>query len=407
VLPGAYEKHRISCHVVPLGADAIRAPLVAGGRRFTSPAHSARTCTGSGAPRYIGLFCAVHHRSGPHCAIQIRNLHIPTSTLKMVEDRSCSGTRCRYPRRVPELRRRDCCVLGSENVADAAPGRALIPAWLCGQASHDVCPPRSGQRRMPAGLRQGVRRVRRRLSPIPATTFYCPEGTYLLRVYDPMWLENLGSAPGRRLELTEAGSTARRHSRGTGSGCVRSVEPDRRVGICSSSRPSGATGARSPGAYQVELKTGRALGPAYGVGCILFDVVVGNKKPRERQRRPRSRDHKARPTSMRSTSSSHCSPRRGDGCPFAPGKDARRQSAKAANRASSSVARDAFSRFSSDRRPVPLNADPTSYRRSPQRRVGGRELALVPPSLRHLSFTSRLRTAMIAKLARILRLGRR
>ena len=99
--------------------------------------------------------------------------------------------------------------------------------------------------------------------------------------YEPMWLENLGfCAEGDGWKLTEAGATA----------------PDGDIpwnpsGGVLSSNPIGASGMvrfgeaaqqvrGTAGDYQVELKTGKALGHAYGGGSQFFSMwVVGSDKP--------------------------------------------------------------------------------------------------------------------------------
>ena len=99
--------------------------------------------------------------------------------------------------------------------------------------------------------------------------------------YEPMWLENLGfCAEGDGWKLTEEGATA----------------PDGDIpwnpsGGVLSSNPIGASGMvrfgeaaqqvrERAGDYQVELKTGKALGHAYGGGSQFFSMwVVGNRQP--------------------------------------------------------------------------------------------------------------------------------
>jgi len=99
--------------------------------------------------------------------------------------------------------------------------------------------------------------------------------------YEPMWLENLGFAPhGTGWQDTDKGVTA-----------LDGALPVNPSGGVLSSNPIGASGMvrfgeaaqqvrGRAGDYQVELKTGKALGHAYGGGSQFFSMwVVGRDKP--------------------------------------------------------------------------------------------------------------------------------
>ncbi len=115
----------------------------------------------------------------------------------------------------------------------------------------------------------------------PREDFDCAEVYVPFSWYEPMWLENLGfCAEGDGWKLTEAGATA----------------PDGDIpwnpsGGVLSSNPIGASGMirfgeaaqqvrERAGDFQVPLRTGKALGHAYGGGSQFFSMwVVGNEKP--------------------------------------------------------------------------------------------------------------------------------
>ena len=115
----------------------------------------------------------------------------------------------------------------------------------------------------------------------PREDFDCAEVYVPFSWYEPMWLENLGfCAEGEGWKLTEAGATA-----------FDGDIPWNPSGGVLSSNPIGASGMirfgevaqqvrERAGDYQVPLKTGKALGHAYGGGSQFFSMwVVGNKKP--------------------------------------------------------------------------------------------------------------------------------
>ena len=115
----------------------------------------------------------------------------------------------------------------------------------------------------------------------PREDFDCAEIYVPFSWYEPMWLENLGfCAEGEGWKLTESGATA----------------PDGDIpwnpsGGVLSSNPIGASGMvrfgeaaqqvrGQAGDYQVELRTGKAMGQAYGGGSQFFSMwVVGRDKP--------------------------------------------------------------------------------------------------------------------------------
>ena len=99
--------------------------------------------------------------------------------------------------------------------------------------------------------------------------------------YEPMWLENLGfCAEGDGWKLTEAGATAPDGDiPWNPSGGVLSSNPIGASGMVRFGEAAQQVRGRA-GDYQVELKTGKALGHAYGGGSQFFSMwVVGSDKP--------------------------------------------------------------------------------------------------------------------------------
>ena len=279
VLTVAYEKQSESDASWGLTVNMpFQAPLVAGAGGYFAPLIRAYMRR-SGAPDHIGMMVAVKDRLAA-----LRNpkahLHLPDIDLKTVEESMMLWEPLRYLEACPSSDGAMALVIGTEQVADAAPNP---PAWIHAMAmrseptmfaGRDQINPKAG-RDCAADLyaQAGVTHPRR--------DFDCAEVYVPFSWYEPMWLENLGfCAEGDGWKLTEAGATA----------------PDGDIpwnpsGGVLSSNPIGASGMirfgeaaqqvrGMAGDYQVEPKTGRALGHAYGGGSQFFAMwVVGAKKP--------------------------------------------------------------------------------------------------------------------------------
>ena len=279
VLTVAFEKQSESNATWGLTvAMPFQAPLVAGAGGYFAPlirAYMAR----SGAPRHIGHLVAVKDRLAA-----LRNpkahLHLPDIDLKMVEESFLLWDPLRYLDVCPSSDGAMALVIGSEQVADAS---SSPKAWIHGTAmrseptmfaGRDQVSPQAGKDCAADVYEQaGITNPR---EDFDVAEVYVP-----FSWYEPMWLENLGfCAEGDGWKLTEAGATA----------------PDGDIpwnpsGGVLSSNPIGASGMirfgeaaqqvrERAGDYQVELKTGKALGQAYGGGSQFFSMwVVGNRKP--------------------------------------------------------------------------------------------------------------------------------
>ncbi len=233
----------------------------------------------SGAPRHIGHLVAVKDRLAA-----LRNpkahLHIPDIDLKMVEESFLLWDPLRYLDVCPSSDGAMAMVLGSEKVADAAPGPV---AWIHGMAmrSEPTMFARRDQVSPQAGKDCAKDVYAQAGITDPRKDFDTAEVYVPFSWYEPMWLENLGfCAEGDGWKLTEAGAT----------GPDGDIPWNMSGGVLSSN-PIGASGMvrfgevaqqvrERAGDYQVELKTGLALGQAYGGGSQFFSMwVVGNKKP--------------------------------------------------------------------------------------------------------------------------------
>jgi acetyl-CoA C-acetyltransferase len=279
VLTVAFEKQSESNATWGLSVQMpFSAPLVAGAGGYFAPiirAYIAR----SGAPRHIGHLVAVKDRLAA-----LRNpkahLHLPDIDLETVEESFLLWDPLRYLDTCPSSDGAMALVIGAEDVADAAPGPA---AWIHGTAmrseptmfaGRDQVNPQAGKDCAADVYAQaGVTN--------PRADFDCAEVYVPFSWYEPMWLENLGfCAEGEGWKLTESGATA-----------FDGDIPWNPSGGVLSSNPIGASGMirfgevaqqvrQRAGDYQVPLKTGKALGHAYGGGSQFFAMwVVGNQKP--------------------------------------------------------------------------------------------------------------------------------
>ena len=254
------------------------APLVAGAGGYFAPlirAYIAR----SGAPRHIGHLVAVKDRRAA-----LRNpkahLHLPDIDLQTVEESFLLWDPLRYLDTCPSSDGAMALVIGAEDVANAAPGPV---AWIHGTAMRSEPTMFAGRDQVnPQAGRDCAADVYRQAGITnPREDFDCAEVYVPFSWYEPMWLENLGfCGEGDGWKLTEAGATA----------------PDGDIpwnpsGGVLSSNPIGASGMirfgeaaqqvrERAGDYQVPLRTGKALGHAYGGGSQFFSMwVVGRDKP--------------------------------------------------------------------------------------------------------------------------------
>ncbi len=279
VLTVSYEKQSESNATWGLSVPMpFQAPLVAGAGGFFAPLIRAYMHR-SGAPRHIGHLVAVKDRLAA-----LRNpkahLHIPDIDLKMVEESFMLWDPIRYLDTCPSSDGAMALVIGSEDVADAS---EAPKAWVHGMAMRSE-PTMFAKRDQvnPLAGRQCAKDLYEQAGiNDPRAEFDCAEVYVPFSWFEPMWLENLGfCAEGDGWKLTEAGATAP-------SGDI----PWNPSGGVLSSNPIGASGMvrfgevaqqvrRRAGDYQVELKTGKALGHAYGGGSQFFSMwVVGSDKP--------------------------------------------------------------------------------------------------------------------------------
>ncbi len=279
VLTVAFEKQSESNATWGLSvAMPFQAPLVAGAGGYFAPIIRAYIRR-SGAPDYIGHLVSVKDRRNA-----LRNpkaqLHLPDIDLQTVQESMLLWAPLRLLDVCPSSDGAMAMVIGSEQAAKSAPGPV---AWIHGTAmrseptmfaGRDQVNPKAGQDCAADVYAQaGITDPRR--------DFDCAEVYVPFSWYEPMWLENLGFCPeGDGWKLTEAGATA-------ADGDI----PWNPSGGVLSSNPIGASGMirfgevaqqvrERAGDYQVELKTGKALGHAYGGGSQFFSMwVVGSTRP--------------------------------------------------------------------------------------------------------------------------------
>jgi acetyl-CoA C-acetyltransferase len=279
VLTVAFEKQSESNATWGLSVGMpFQAPLVAGAGGYFAPlirAYIAR----SGAPRHIGHLVAVKDRRAA-----LRNpkahLHLPDIDLATVEESFLLWDPLRYLDVCPSSDGAMALVIGNEEVADAAPGPV---AWIHGTAMRSEPTMFAGRDQVdPQAGRDCAADVYAQAGITdPREDFDTAEVYVPFSWYEPMWLENLGfCAEGEGWKLTEAGATG-----------PEGDIPWNMSGGVLSSNPIGASGMirfgeaaqqvrERAGDYQVELRTGKALGQAYGGGSQFFSMwVVANHKP--------------------------------------------------------------------------------------------------------------------------------
>jgi acetyl-CoA C-acetyltransferase len=253
-------------------------PLVAGAGGFFAPLIRAYMRR-SGAPSHIGHLVAVKDRKAA-----LRNpkahLHIPDIDLKMVEESLLLWEPLRYLDTCPSSDGAMALVLASEDVAD----RSKSPvAWIHGTAMRSEPTMFAGRDQVnPRASRECAADLYAQAGITdPRADFDSAEVYVPFSWFEPMWLESLGfCGEGEGWKLTESGATA----------------PDGDIpwnpsGGVLSSNPIGASGMirfgeaaqqvrNRAGDYQVERRTGRALGHAYGGGSQFFAMwVVADHKP--------------------------------------------------------------------------------------------------------------------------------
>jgi acetyl-CoA C-acetyltransferase len=281
VLTVAFEKQSESNATWGLSVPMPFSPqLAAGAGGYFAPiirAYIAR----SGAPRHIGHLVAVKDRKAA-----LRNpkahLKIPDISLEMVEESMMLWDPIRYLDTCPSSDGAMALVIGSEEVADASPGPV---AWVHAMAmrSEPTMFARRDQVNPLAGRQCAADLYATAGITDPRTDFDCAEVYVPFAWYEPMWLENLGfCAEGDGWKLTEAGATAPDGDiPWNPSGGVLSSNPIGASGMVRFGEAAQQVRGRA-GDYQVELKTGRALGHAYGGGAQFFSMwVVANHKPNE------------------------------------------------------------------------------------------------------------------------------
>jgi acetyl-CoA C-acetyltransferase len=279
VLTVAFEKQSESNATWGLSVPMpFSAPLVAGAGGYFAPLIRAYIQR-SGAPAHIGHLVAVKDRKAA-----LRNpkahLHIPDIDLKMVEESFLLWEPLRYLDTCPSSDGAMAMVLAAEDVADA--GDSPV-AWIHATAmrSEPTMFARRDQVNPQAGRDCAADLYAQAGITDPRADLDCAEVYVPFSWYEPMWLENLGFCDeGEGWKLTESGATA----------------PDGDIpwnpsGGVLSSNPIGASGMirfgeaaqqvrRRAGDYQVDLRTGRALGHAYGGGSQFFAMwVVADHKP--------------------------------------------------------------------------------------------------------------------------------
>jgi len=279
VLTVSYEKQSESNATWGLSVPMpFQAPLVAGAGGFFAPLIRAYMHR-SGAPRHIGHLVAVKDRLAA-----LRNpkahLHIPDISLEMVEESFMLWDPIRYLDTCPSSDGAMALVIGSEAVADASDSPK---AWVHGMAmrSEPTMFAKRDQVNPLAGRACAKDLYAQAGVTDPRNDFDCAEVYVPFSWFEPMWLENLGfCAEGEGWKLTESGATAPGGDiPWNPSGGVLSSNPIGASGMVRFGEVAQQVRGRA-GDYQVDLKTGRALGHAYGGGSQFFSMwVVGSDKP--------------------------------------------------------------------------------------------------------------------------------
>ncbi len=279
VLTVAFEKQSESNATWGLSvAMPFQAPLVAGAGGYFAPIIRAYIRR-AGAPDYIGHLVSVKDRLNA-----LKNpkaqLHLPDIDLKTVQESMLLWAPLRLLDVCPSSDGAMAMVIGSEAAAAAAPGPV---AWIHGTAMRSEPTMFAGRDQVnpQAGKDCAADVYAQAGITNPREDFDCAEVYVPFSWYEPMWLENLGFCDeGEGWKLTESGATA-----------FDGDIPWNPSGGVLSSNPIGASGMirfgevaqqvrERAGDYQVPLKTGKALGHAYGGGSQFFAMwVVGNQKP--------------------------------------------------------------------------------------------------------------------------------
>jgi acetyl-CoA C-acetyltransferase len=278
VLTVAFEKQSESEAMWALSLPVpFQPPLVAGAGGYFAP-YIRSYMRRASAPDHIGILVALKDRlnglKNPYA-----HLHEEGITFDSVKDAIMLWDPIRYSETCPSSDGACAMVLGSERVADAAPGKV---AWVHGTAmrseptlfaGRDQVNPQGGQDCAADVYRQaGITNPRQEVDVVE---MYVP-----FSWFEPMWLENLGFADiGEGWKMTESGATEM-----TGDlpvNCSGGV-------LCTN--PIGASGMLrfAESAMQVRGVAGdhqidgarTAVGHAYGGGSQFFAMwVVRDTKP--------------------------------------------------------------------------------------------------------------------------------
>jgi len=279
VLTVAFEKQSESDAMWALSRPVpFSPPTLAGAGGYFAPLIRAYIRR-SGAPDHVGIMVGVKDRQNalrnPYAHLRIEDI-----SFEKVAESPMLWDPIRYLETCPSSDGACAMVLGDEAAGDAA---TKPVAWVHATAQRseptmfagrDAVNPQAG-RDCAADLwaQAGITDPRRELD---AAEIYVP-----FSWYEPMWMENLGFAPmGEGWKMTDSHATA-----------FEGDMPINPSGGVLSSNPIGASGMirfaeaalqvrGMAGEHQVEQKTGRAMGHAYGGGSQFFAMwVVGRNKP--------------------------------------------------------------------------------------------------------------------------------
>jgi acetyl-CoA C-acetyltransferase len=232
----------------------------------------------SGAPDHIGIMVGVKDRENA-LRNPLAHLHIEDISFEKVAESPMLWDPIRYLETCPSSDGACSMVLTNE----AGGERAAAPAWVHGTAmrseptmfaGRDAVNPQAGKDCVADLYAQaGITDPRRQ---IDVAEIYVP-----FSWYEPMWMENLGfAADGEGWKMTDDGSTSFTGDLPVNcSGGVLSSNPIGASGMVRFGEAAQQVRSRA-GDYQVELKTGKALGHAYGGGSQFYSMwVVGRDKP--------------------------------------------------------------------------------------------------------------------------------
>src|SRR3954465_2154424 len=278
VLTVAFEKQSESNAMWALSMRIPFQPaLVAGAGGYFAP-HIRSYIRRSNAPDHIGILVAVKDRlhavKNPYA-----HLHLEDISYEKVAESMMIWDPLRYLESCPSSDGACAMVLSAEDSLSG--GRP--PAWFAGTAMRSEPTMFAGRDQVnpQAGKDCAADVYKQAGITDPRKDFDCAEVYVPFSGYEPMWLENLGfCAEGDGWKLTEAGATAPDGDiPWNPSGGVLSSNPIGASGMIRFGEAAQQVRGRA-GDYQVELKTGKALGHAYGGGSQFYSMwVVGASKP--------------------------------------------------------------------------------------------------------------------------------